>query len=132
MVAASPVIGTGGSRNLQFGAETQVLRAAGGERPPVNSTLLLALVTLLSVSSVSQYGWENVRMPATLFEGDTIYARSEILSKRESKSRQHMGLVELKTIGFKQDGIAVIEFRRDIMIYKQGHLPRKPIPTPQN
>ncbi len=56
-----------------------------------------------------------------MFEGDTIYAQSEILSKRESKSRPHMGLVEIRTIGFKQDGTVVMSYRRTIMVYKRGH-----------
>src|SRR5580658_9450783 len=76
-------------------------------RPLMNSTFTLALVTGLSVADVSRnavnLGWDEVRMPAPVFEGDTIYAQSEILSTRESGSRPHMGLVELKTTGFKQD-----------------------------
>ena len=51
-------------------------------------------------------------MPAPVFEGDTIYAQTTILSKRESKSRPNMGLVEIKSTGFKQDGTVVLEFRR--------------------
>src|SRR6266403_6226634 len=60
-------------------------------KPLVNSTFTLALVTGLSVADVSQYavnlGWDEVRMPAPVFEGDTIYAQTEVLSRRESKSR---------------------------------------------
>src|ERR1700694_123923 len=91
-------------------------------RPIVNSTLTLALVTGLSVEDVSRYGvnlgWEEVRMPAPLFEGDTVYAQTEVLSRRESKSRPTMGVVGVKTTGFKQDGTVVIEFRRSILVYK--------------
>lgn len=98
----------------------------------VNSTLTLALVTGLSVADVSQYavnlGWDEVRMPAPVFEGDTIYARTEVLSTRESKSRPHMGLVEIKSIGFKQDGTVVMEFRRTILVYKRGQAPEIPVP----
>jgi acyl dehydratase len=68
-------------------------------------------------------------MPAPVFEGDTIYAQSEVLSKRESKSRPHMGLVEIKTTGFKQDGTVVLEFRRTILIYRRGHVPALPQPV---
>ena len=67
-------------------------------------------------------------MPAPVFEGDTIYAQTEVLSKRESKSRPHMGLIEIKTTGFKQDGSVVMEFRRTILVYKRAHVPQ--IPTP--
>lgn len=104
-------------------------------KPLVNSTFTLALVTGLSVADISRYalnlGWDEVRMSAPVFEGDTIYAQSEILSRRESKSRPHMGLIEIKTTGFKQDGTIVIEFRRTILVYKRGHEPRLPIPLPR-
>src|SRR5271167_3124009 len=85
-------------------------------KPLVNSTLTLAIVTGLSVADVSQYavnlGWDEVRMPAPVFEGDTIYAQTSVLSRRESKSRPNMGIVEIKTSGFKPDGTIVMEFRR--------------------
>lgn len=104
------------------------------KRPLVNSTFTLALVTGLSVSDISQYGvnlgWDEVRMPAPVFEGDTIYAESEVLSTRASKSRPHMGLVEIKTTGFKQDGTVVLTYRRTILIYRRGHVPTVPQPTP--
>ena len=87
-------------------------------RPLVNSTFTLALVVGLSVTDISQHainlGWDEVRMPAPVFEGDTIYAQTEILGLRESKSRPNMGLVQVKTSGFNQDGKVVITFRRDI------------------
>src|SRR5574342_79644 len=73
------------------------------QRPLVDSTFTLALVTGLSVSDVSQnavnLGWEEVRLPHPVFEGDTIYAESLILETRESRSRPHMGIVRLKTSG---------------------------------
>ena len=104
-------------------------------QPLVNSTFTLALVTGLSVADVSQYavnlGWDEVRMPAPVFEGDTIYAQTEVLSRRESKSRPNMGIVEIKTSGFKPDGTIVIEFRRTILVYKRGHEPRRPLPEPK-
>jgi itaconyl-CoA hydratase len=101
-------------------------------RPLVNSPFILALVTGLSVADISRYavnlGWDEVRMPAPVFEGDTIYATTEVLSARESKSRPHMGIVEVKTTGFKQDGTVVMTFRRSILVYKRGHVPKVPIP----
>jgi acyl dehydratase len=104
-------------------------------KPLVNSTFTLALVTGLSVADVSQYavnlGWDEVRMPAPVFEGDTIYAQTEVLSRRESKSRPNMGIVDIKTSGFKPDGTIVIEFRRTILVYKRGHEPRLPLPEPK-
>ena len=96
-------------------------------RPLVDSTFTLALVTGLSVSDVSQnainLGWEEVRLPAPVFEGDTLYAHSEVLETRESKSRPTMGIVRLRTTGLNQDGTVVIEFARVIMVYKRDHKP---------
>jgi itaconyl-CoA hydratase len=97
------------------------------KRPLVDSTFTLALVTGLSVSDVSlnaiNLGWEEVRLPAPVFEGDTIYARSEVVEARASRSRPAMGIVKLRTTGFNQDGVAVIEFLRTIMVYRRGHTP---------
>ncbi len=105
-------------------------------KPLVDSTFTLALVTGLSVADVSQFavnlGWEYVRLPAPVFEGDTIYAQSEVVSTRESKSRPHMGLVQVKTIGFNQDGTVVMEFARTILVYRRGHVPERPTPTPRS
>ena len=102
-------------------------------RPLVNSTFTLALVVGLSVTDISQHainlGWDEVRMPAPVFEGDTIYAQTEILAARESQSRPHMGLVEVKTSGFNQDGKIVIVFRRNIMVYKRGQGPKIALPV---
>ena len=82
----------------------------------VDSTFTLALVTGLSVSDVSMnavnLGWDEVRLPHPVFAGDTIYARSEVLSMRESKSQPARGIVQVKTTGFNQEGVVVIEFRR--------------------
>jgi itaconyl-CoA hydratase len=102
-------------------------------QPLVNSTLTLAVVLGLSVADVSQHavnlGWQEITLPAPVFEGDTLYAQSEVLSQRESKSRPHMGLVEIKTTGYKQDGTVVMTFRRTILVYKRGHVPQRPTPT---
>lgn len=97
-------------------------------RPLVNSTLTLAIVTGISVADISRHavnlGWDEIRLPAPVFEGDTIYAETEVLSARPSKSRSNMGVVEVKTTGFKQDGTTVIHYRRSILIYKRGHEPQ--------
>ncbi len=104
------------------------------KRPLVDSTLTLAIVTGLSVADVSQYGinlgWSDVRMPAPLFEGDTLYAQSEVLQTRDSTSRPHMGIIEIKTTGFTQVGTVVIECRRTILVYRRGHVPVIPLPEP--
>jgi acyl dehydratase len=99
-------------------------------KPLVDSTFTLALVTGQSVTDLSQnvmanLGWDEVRLPNPVFEGDTIYSRSEVLSKRESKSRPNVGIVEVKTTGYNQNGVAVIQFRRTFMVYKRGHAPER-------
>lgn len=96
-------------------------------KPLVNSTLTLALVTGQSVSDLSQnaianLGWDEIRLPNPVFEGDTIYARSEVLEKRESRSRPHAGIVTVKTTGYKAGNVVVIEFRRTFIVYKRGHV----------
>jgi itaconyl-CoA hydratase len=98
-------------------------------KPLVNSCLTLALVTGQSVTDITQnvmanLGWDEVRLPKPVFEGDTIYSRSEVLEKRESKSRHNVGIITVRTIGFNQEGTQVISFRRTAMIYRRGKAPR--------
>jgi itaconyl-CoA hydratase len=98
-------------------------------RPLVDSTFTLALVTGQSVTDVSQnvfanLGWDEVRLPAPVFEGDTIYSRSEVLEKRESRSRPDVGIVRVRTTGSNQKGKTVIEFQRTVMVYKRDRAPK--------
>ena len=100
-------------------------------KPLMNSCFTLALVTGQSVTDLTQnavanLGWDDVRLPHPAFEGDTIYARSEVLETRESKSRPNVGIVRVKTTGVNQDGTAVIEFKRTFMVWKRGHVPASP------
>ena len=104
-------------------------------RPLVDSTFTLALVTGQSVTDISQnvmanLGWDEVRLPAPVFEGDTIYSCSEVLEARESKSRPNVGIVTVKTTGCNQDGTVVITFKRTVMVYKRGQAPQIPRLTP--
>jgi itaconyl-CoA hydratase len=97
-------------------------------RPLVDSTFTLALVTGQSVIDVSQHvfanlGWDEVRLPAPVFAGDTIYSESEVLSSRLSSSRPETGVVTVETIGFNQEGTIVITFRRTMLIYRRGFGP---------
>ena len=103
------------------------------KKPLVNSTFTLALVTGQSVTDVSQnvfanLGWDEVRLPQPVFEGDTIYSQSEVLDKRESKSRPNVGIVTVKTAGFNQDGVIVITFKRTLMVFKRGQGPKIAVP----
>jgi itaconyl-CoA hydratase len=104
-------------------------------RPLVDSTFTLALVTGQSVTDVSQnvfanLGWDEVRLPAPVFEGDTIYSRSEVLEKRESRSRPNVGIVAVRTTGYNQDGRTVISFKRTVMVYRREHAPKMTRPAP--
>ena len=97
-------------------------------KPLVNSCFTIALVTGQSVSDVSQnamanLGWDEVRLPNPVFEGDTIYSQSTVLEKRGSKSRPNVGIVRVETTGFNQDGTPVITYKRTILVYRQGHAP---------
>jgi itaconyl-CoA hydratase len=90
------------------------------ERPLVDSTFTLALVTGLSVVDVSErgvnLGWREVRLPAPVFAGDTLRAETEIIEKRESTSRPGQGIVTVRTRGLNQRHEVVIEFERSIMV----------------
>jgi len=110
--------------NYQYAEKTEFKKVL------VNSCFTIALVTGMSVTDLSQnaianLGWENVKLPNPLFVGDTLYAKSEVLSKRESKSRPYAGIIKVKTWGIKQDGKVVIEYERNIMVYKREHAPTK-------
>lgn len=103
-------------------------------RPLVDSTFTLALVTGQSVTDISQnvlanLGWDEVRLPHPVFEGDTIYSQSEVLAKRESQSRPNVGIVTVKTTGYNQEGQVVITFKRTVMVYKRGCAPHIPRPA---
>jgi itaconyl-CoA hydratase len=98
-------------------------------RPLMNSCLTLALVTGQSVTDLTQnavanLGWDEVRLPHPVFEGDTIYSRSEVLEIRESKSRPNVGIVKVKTTGVNQAGTPVIDFTRTFMVWKRGYVPK--------
>ena len=100
-------------------------------KPLVDSTFTLALVTGQSVTDVSQnvmanLGWDEVRLPAPVFEGDTLYSESEVLEVRDSKSRENVGIVTVRTKGYNQDGTVVITFRRTLLVYKRDHAPEIP------
>ena len=93
-------------------------------RPLVNSTLTLAIVVGMSVADVSQnavanLGWTDIRMPAPVFNGDTLYAESTVLDKRDSKSRPTQGIVNVATRAWKQDGTTVMTFKRSVLVPKK-------------
>ena len=99
----------------EFAAESEFGKAL------VNSCLTLSIVTGMSVSDISQraianLGWRDVKLSAPVFVGETIYAESEVLAKRESKSRSGQGIVTVKTRGLKADGTVFMEFERNVLL----------------
>ena len=91
----------------------------------VCSPLTVALMVGMSVTDVSQkaianLGWTDIKLTHPLFAGDTLYAESEVLDKRESKSRPGAGIVSVKTLGLNQDGVKVCEFNRTMLVMKRS------------
>ncbi len=108
--------------DYNFAAKTEF------KKPLVCSPLTVALMVGMSVSDVSQkavanLGWSEIKLTAPLFPGDTLYAESEVVEKRESKSRPEQGIVTVKTIGKNQDGVIVCTFERKMLIWKKGFGP---------
>jgi itaconyl-CoA hydratase len=92
----------------------------------VCSPLTVALMVGMSVTDVSQkaianLGWTDIKLTHPLFAGDTLYAESEVLDKRESKSRPDAGIVSVKTRGSNQAGVLVCEFQRTILVMRRGN-----------
>ena len=92
----------------------------------VCSPFTVALMVGMSVTDVSQkavanLGWEDIKLTHPLFAGDTLYATSEVLGKRESRSRTDAGIVTVSTVGFNQDKVEVCSFKRTILVARRGH-----------
>jgi acyl dehydratase len=109
---------------LHFDAE--YAKHAEFGRCVVASPLTLAIIVGMSVTDVSQkaianLGWKEIRMTAPVFAGDTLYAETEVLGKRESASRPTAGLVTVHTLGRNQHGTVVCDFERTILVAKRGH-----------
>jgi itaconyl-CoA hydratase len=90
-------------------------------RPLVNSCLTLSIVVGMSVRDMSQaaianLGFDKVELPAPVFNGDTLYARSTVLEKRVSRSDPSRGIVRFRTVGVNQDGTEVIRLERAVLV----------------
>ena len=95
-------------------------------KPLVNSAFTLSVVAGMSVSDTSQkaianLGWDKIKLTAPVIAGDTLYAESEVLAKRESKSRPTQGIVTIKTTGKKDDGTVFMTYERAFLVPKRGH-----------
>jgi acyl dehydratase len=109
---------------MHFDAE--FAKASEFKRNLVVSPYTLALCIGMSVTDCSQkaianLGMDEVKFTAPVFAGDTLYAESEVLEKRESKSRPGQGIVTIVTRGFNQDGTMVCTFKRNMLIPGRGH-----------
>lgn len=87
----------------------------------VVGTLVFSLVVGLTVEDISgeaiaNLDYENIKHLAPTFLGDTIYARSVVLDKRRSKSKQDRGIIYVETVGYNQKGESVISFRRHVLV----------------
>src|SRR2546421_4447375 len=92
----------------------------------VASPFTVALLAGMSVSDVSQkaianLGWTDIKLTHPVYPGDTIYAESEVLSKRESASRPTQGTVTVRTVGKKADGTQFMSYERTVLVPKRGH-----------
>jgi acyl dehydratase len=105
--------------NEDFASKTQF-----GQRL-VNGIFTMGLVVGLSVMEltdgtiVANLGYEKVAHPKPVFHGDTIYAETEILEMRESKSNPDRGVVRLKQTGRNQRGEVVVELERSVLFLKR-------------
>ena len=106
--------------NADFAARSQF-----GQRI-VNGLFTLGLVVGLSVSDltegtiVANLGYDKITHPNPVFHGDTLYAETEVLEKRESASKADRGVVRLRQVGKKQDGTVVVELERTVLFLKRG------------
>jgi len=106
--------------------DKEYAKASEFGRTLVASPLTVALMVGMSVSDVSQkaianLGWRDIRLTHPVHPGDTLYAESEVLEKRESKSRPEAGVVTVRTVGRNQDGVVVCTFDRTILVARRGH-----------
>ena len=118
---------TNNTHDIHFNADYASRTEFG--RPLVVSTLTLAIVTGLSVADVSQnavanLGWDDIKLPAPVFAGDTIYAESEVLEVRPSRTRPGQGIVRVRTRGFNQRGETVVTYERTVLVYAKANRPR--------
>lgn len=107
--------------NAHYAAKTEF------KKPLVNSALTLSVVAGLAVTDVSEngfaLGWDYIKLPNPVFGGDTLYAETEVVEVRESKSRPTQGIVKVLTRGINQNGVVVIEYERSVMVWKRAAAP---------
>ena len=95
-----------------------------GRRPVIDS-LIFSLTVGMSVSdtsgkTIANLGYESVVFEQPMFAGDSLYAESEVLEKRESQSKPDRGIVAIETRGYNQNKGRVIVLRRRFLAPKKG------------
>jgi itaconyl-CoA hydratase len=93
-------------------------------KPLVNSCLTLSIVVGLTVADTSEnamanLSWDAIKLPTPVYAGDTIWAETEVLDTRVSRSRPNVGIVSVRSRGINQNGAIVVEFLRSLMIYRR-------------
>jgi acyl dehydratase len=101
--------------------DQQYAKSSHHGKPLVAGTYIFSLVVGLSVrdisgSAIANLGYDEVQHLAPVFEGDTLYASTEILSKRASESKPNWGLVKVKTTAVNQHRVPVLSFKREVLI----------------
>jgi itaconyl-CoA hydratase len=101
-------------------------------RQLVNSTFTLALVTGMTVPDTSENAtanleWTDIKLPNPVFVGDTLWAETEILDLRESRSHANAGIVAMRCRGINQRREVVVEFKRTFMVYKREAPEARPL-----
>jgi acyl dehydratase len=102
------------------------------EKLLVNSSVTLSIISGMTVATMSaraiaNLGWDEIRLPNPVYVGDTLYAESKVVSKRESRSRPGQGIVTIKVIGRKQNATPVITYLRTFLVPKQGYSQDYPV-----
>src|SRR3954463_1616566 len=94
--------------------------------PLVYSLALGMSVSDVSGKAIANLATEELSHPAPVFHGDTLFVESEVLEKKESRSKQDRGTVKVHTRVFNQDGTLVAEFKRLVLVPRRDHGAAKP------
>ena len=91
----------------------------------VVGTLVFSLAVGITVpdtsgKAIANLGYEDIKHLNPVFLNDTIYVRTKVLSNRESKSKNDIGIVYVESIAYNQDGIDVLSFRRNVLVKKKN------------
>ena len=91
----------------------------------VVGTLVFSLVVGMTVPDISgkaiaNLGYEEIIHLNPVFINDTLYAKTVVLDKYESKTKLDRGIVYVETIGFNQNSESVISFKRKVLVKKKA------------